>query len=215
MTGVQTCALPIYFRHERDYSYGYLVDSAVTVRGACGTLFNHRRQLVGVQIFAPSLDQVTVDQASPADPYTLPVLPVNSLMQFTPAEVSGRRMRVQGVVTWRNPGHSVFVQDASGGMVVDTEQATGVEPGDLVDAIGFPHAGGYAPILQDGGFRKIGRGDPPALLDLTAATSLSGDHDAELVKIDGRLLDQSVRGTTRVFTLQLGTFTFKIGRAHV
>ena len=194
------------FRHERDYRY--LVDSAVTVRGACGTLFNDRRQLVGVQMFTPSLDQLRVDQASPADPYTLPVLPVNSLMQFTPAEVSGRRMRVQGVVTWRNPGHAVFVQDASGGLVVETEQATGIEPGDLVDAMGFPSAGRYAPILQDGGFRKIGRGDPPSHLDLTAATSLSGDHDAELVKINGRLLDQSVRGTTRVFTLQLGTFTF-------
>ena len=88
------------------------------------------------------------------------------------------------------------------------EQVTGAEPGDLVDAIGFPTAGRYAPILQDGGFRKIGRRGPPAPLDLTAATSLSGDHDAELVKINGRLLDQSVRGENRVFTLQLGTFTF-------
>src|SRR5450759_5910614 len=93
------------FRHDRDYHY--LVDSLVTVRGACGTLFNDRRQLVGVQVFTPSVDQVTVDRASPADPYALPVLPVNSLMQFTPAHVSGRRMRVQGVVTWRDPGNSL------------------------------------------------------------------------------------------------------------
>ena len=194
------------FRRDRDYSY--LVDSSITVRGACGTLFNDRRQLVGIQIFAPSVDQVTVDQPSPANPYALPVLPVNSLMQFTSAQVSGRRMRVQGVVTWRDPGHSIFVQDASGGLVVESEQVTGAEPGDLVDAIGFPTAGGYAPILQDGGFRRIGqRGSPPPL-NLTTATSLSGDHDAELVKINGRLLDQSVRGGRRVFTLQLGTVTF-------
>ena len=196
------------FHHDRDYSYSYLIDSSVTVRGACGTLFNDRRQLVGVQIFAPSMDQVTVDQSSPADPYALPILPVNSLMQFTPAQVSGRRMRVQGVVTWRDSGHSTFVQDASGGLVLESEQEARAEPGDLVDAIGFPTAGGYAPILQDGGFRKIGQRRPPAPLDLTAATSLSGDHDAELVKINGRLLDQSVRGAIRVFTLQLGTVTF-------
>ena len=196
------------FRRERDYSYNYLVGSSVTVRGACGTLFNERRQLVGIQIFAPSVDQVTVNQAAPADPYALPVLPVNSLMQFTPARVSGRRIRVQGVVTFRNPGRSIFVQDVSGGLVVETEQVTGAEPGDLVDAIGFPNAGGYAPILQDGGFRKIGRRGPPAPFDLTAATSLSGDHDAELVKINGRLRDQFVHGGDRVFTLQLGTFTF-------
>jgi PAS domain-containing protein len=196
------------FRRERDYSYDYLVDSMVTVRGACGTLFNERRQLVGIQIFAPSVDQVTVDQPSPADPYALPVLPVNSLMQFTPARVSGRRIRVQGVVTWREPGRSIFVQDATGGLVVLSEQVTGAEPGDLVDAIGFPAAGGYSPILQDGGFRKIGQRGPPVPFDLTTATSLSADHDAELVKIDGRLLHQFVRGGNRVFTLQLGTFTF-------
>jgi signal transduction histidine kinase/CheY-like chemotaxis protein len=196
------------FRRERDYSYTYLVDSSVTVRGACGTLFNDRRQLVGVQIFAPSVDEVTVDQQSPADPYALPVLPVNSLMQFTPAQVSGRRMRVRGVVTWREPGRSIFVQDPTGGLVVLSDQVTGAEPGDMVDAIGFPSAGVYAPILQDGGFRKVGRRGPPAPFDLTGATSLSGDHDAEVVKIDGRLLDQFVRGGNRVFTLQLGTFTF-------
>jgi signal transduction histidine kinase/DNA-binding response OmpR family regulator len=194
------------FPQARDY--GYLVDSSVTVRGACGTLFNDRRQLVGIQIFAPSVDQVTVDQPSPADAYDLPVLPVNSLMQFTPAKVSGRRMRVRGVVTWSDPGHSIFVQDASGGLVVESEQATGAEPGDLLDAIGFPTAGRYAPILQDGGFRKIGQRRLPAPRDLTAATSLSGDHDAELVKINGRLLGQSVSGGKRVFTLQLGTFIF-------
>ena len=193
------------FRRDRDYAY--LVDSLVTVRGACGTLFNDRRQLVGVQVFTPSMDEVTVNRASTADPYALPVLPVNSLMQFTPALVSGRRMRVQGVVTWRAPG-SIFVQDASGGLVVLGEQLTGAEPGDLLDAIGFPSAGVYAPILRDGGFRKIGRRGPPVPVDLTASTSLSGDHDAELVKIDGRLLDQFVRGGDRVFTLQLGTFTF-------
>ncbi len=194
------------FRQNKDY--GYLVDSAVTVRGACGTLFNDRRQLVGIQIFAPSVDQVTVDQPSPGDPYALSILPVNSLMQFTSAQVSGRRMRVQGVVTWRDPGYSIFIQDASGGLMVQTGQATGVEPGDMVDAIGFPTAGRYAPVLEDGGFRKIGRRSLPAPLNLTAAVGLSGDHDAELVKINGRLLDHFVRGKRRIFTLQLGTFTF-------
>jgi signal transduction histidine kinase/CheY-like chemotaxis protein len=194
------------FRHDRDYSY--LIDSSVTVRGACGTLFNDRRQLVGIQIFAPSVADVTVDLPSTADPYSLPVLPVNSLMQFTPAQVSGRRMRVQGIVTWHDPGHSIFIQDDSGGLVVESQQVTSAEPGDLVDAIGFPTTGSYAPILQDGGYRKIGRRVAPAPFDLTAATSLSGDHDAELVKINGRLLDQSVRGKRRVFTLQLGAFTF-------
>ena len=192
----------------RGRDYRYLVDAVVTVRGACGTLFNNRRQLVGVQMFVPSLAQVTVDEPSPPNPYALPVLPVDSLMRFTPARVSGRRMRVQGVVTWSNGGSAFFLQDASGGLVVQGEHDADLKTGDLVEAIGFPTAGGYAPILQDGDFRKVGRRAQPTPLDLTAATTLSGDHDAELVRIRGRLLYQSVSGRNRVLTLQLGRSTF-------
>jgi PAS domain S-box-containing protein len=194
------------FRHDRDYSN--LVDALVTVRGACGTLFNDRRQLVGIQLFVPTVEQVMVDQTSPGDPYALSVLPISSLMQFTPAQASGRRMHVQGVVTWRDPGRAILVQDVSGGVLVESELAAAAEPGDTVDVIGFPSAGLYAPILQDGAFRKVGRRRLPVPVDLSGAAGLSGDHDAELVMIDGRLLDQSVRGEDRVLTLQLGAFTF-------
>ena len=37
--------------------------------------------------------------------------------------------------------HPIFVPDVSGGLVVESELETGVEPGDMVDAIGFPHCG--------------------------------------------------------------------------
>ncbi|MEI9974451.1 MAG: hypothetical protein WDO73_21865 [Ignavibacteriota bacterium] len=45
--------------------YSKLVGATVTVRGACGTLFNARRQLTGVQLFVPSIDQVTVGHSGP------------------------------------------------------------------------------------------------------------------------------------------------------
>jgi len=191
----------------RDADYSHLVDSSVTVRGARGTLFNDRRQLVGVQLFVPSLKQLTVDRAAPADPYELPVLPVGNLMQFSPERASGSRVRIRGVVTLRSSGSRVFVQDDSGGVLVESEQTTVVEPGDLVDAIGFRVADSYAPILQDSGFRRIGKGRPPEPVDLTGAASLSSGRDATLVRIGGRLLDQSLGGEYRVLTMQLGDHT--------
>ena len=192
----------------RDFDYTRLVDSAVSVQGACGTLFNDRRQLVGVQLFVPGFAQVAVQQAAAADPYALPVLPVNSLMQFTPARASGHRMRIRGVVTLSNPGHWLYLQDGSGGVLVESEQTTRLERGDLVEAIGFPTSGRYAPILQNGRFRRIGKGELPKPLDLTNAAGLSGDHDAELVKLSGKLLDQSEHGNDRIFMVQRGNSTF-------
>lgn len=67
---------------------------------------------------------------------------------------------------------------------------------------------GYAPILQDGGFRKIGKGRLPLPRDLSRAANLSIDYDAEFVKINGRLLDQSQRVGYRTLTMQLGSLIF-------
>ena len=69
-------------------NYTYLIDAVVTVRGACGTLFNDKRQLLGIQLFVPNLDQVHIEEGAPSDPYTLPIVPTSSLMQFTREKVS-------------------------------------------------------------------------------------------------------------------------------
>ncbi len=191
-----------------DLDYRYLIDSSVSVRGVCGTLFNDQRQLVGVQLFVPSFDDVAVKQTGAADPYTLPQLPIGSLMQFSPARASGHLVHVQGIVTMQRKGQGIFVQDASGGVFVEDERGITIEPGDLLEAVGFPTVNHYAPVLRDGAFRGAGRGRLPAPVELTAATGLSGNHDATLVKISGRLVDQFRRGGSHVFTMQLGNLNF-------
>ncbi len=193
---------------DKDRNYSTLVDAEVTIRGACATVFNDKRQLMGVELYVPGMDYVRVDEPARADPYTLPVLPTNSLMRFTPEGVSGHRIRVQGVVTLAEPGQYFFVQDAFGGVVVNSSEATVLRPGDRVDAIGFPALGMYAPVLEDGFYRKLGPGSLPQPVDLTHATTLNADQDAEVVKIRGWLIDRSVRGQFVVLTMQLGSFTY-------
>jgi signal transduction histidine kinase/CheY-like chemotaxis protein len=202
------------FRSGEDYRS--LIDATITIRGACGTLFNQRRQLTGVQLFVPSLNQMTVDEPAPADRYGAAVSPVSSLLQFSPQNASGRRMHVRGVVTLRRPGAGLVVQDDTGGVSIESDQAADVSPGDLVDAIGFPAAGRYVPILLDGDFRRIGRGRLPTPVDIGEDTRNSV-HDAELVTISGLLLDQSQRADERILTMQRGDviFTGQIARRDV
>ncbi len=189
-------------------NYDYLVDSSVSIRGVCGTLFNERRQLIGIQIFAPGMDQIRVTETARLNPYELPVLPTNGLMQFSPEKTSGHRIRVQGNVTYYRPGRFLFIQDSSGGVNVQSTRNTPLQPGDLVDVTGFPSAGPYAPILEDAEFRKIGTGVLPRPVDLTGAADLNRDYDAQLVTIRGKLIDQTFRGTNAVLTLQQGSLIF-------
>ena len=191
-----------------DARYRDLVDAVVAVRGVCGTLFNEKRQLAGAQLFVPGFEQIQIMKAAPADPYRMPVTQTSSLLRFTPARASGHRLRIRGVVTWSKPGTMLFMQDGTGGVALESKQGESVIPGDLIDAVGFPAIGKYAPILQNGNFRKTGHGPPPKPLELAASGEPPEQHDAELVRIRGRLLDQSDREDFRVLTMEGDGLTF-------
>ena len=188
-------------------NYQDLVDKDVTVRGVCGTESNEKRQLVAVHLFVPKMEQVRVDERG-ASHDELTVSPMVSLMQFTPGQASGHRIRLQGNVTLDLPGRRVFVQDSTGGVMVESKQTTGVEPGDRVEVLGFPIAGKYEPVLEDATVQKIGRGTLPPPFDLTRATSLAGGHDADLVKVRGRLMNKHVEDKSIVLDLQTGSLTY-------
>ncbi|HKX30650.1 MAG TPA: response regulator [Blastocatellia bacterium] len=186
----------------------HLIDAKVIIRGACATIFNQRRQLVGIQIYVPGIDQVTVVEPSAADPFELPVQPINTLMQYKPGEALGHRVRVQGVVTLKQTGESIFIKDATGGLFVQTNQATPVEPGDRVDVIGFTEVGEYTPILQGATFRKLGSGPALPPLFVTAEEAASGNYNFQLVQVEAYLVGRMVNSTEQLFTLQAGTTAF-------
>ena len=192
----------------KDRNYDGLIDAAVVIQGVCGTLFNNRRQLVGVQLFVPSLAQVRVVEKGIADPWALPLSPSATLMQFSPARASGHRIRVHGVVTLVDSGTQRFVRDEMGGILVQGDDQPGLRVGDAVDAIGFPSVGSYAPILEDAELRRTGTAALPAPAEITEATTQPADYDADLVQTRGLLIDRSDRGPYRILTMQLGALSF-------
>ena len=194
------------FQSARDYRD--LIDAAVAIRGACGTLFNNRRQLTGVQLFVPSMEQVRVVERAAEDPWAIPVSAVSGLMQFSPARASGHRIRMHGVVTLSHSGNSFFVQDATGGALVESGATQTLQKGDTVDVVGFPAPGQYAPILEDGIVRRAETGLLPAPFDITEKIISSNDHDAQLVRISGLVIDHSDHGRDHVLTMQVGELTF-------
>ncbi|HUB82148.1 MAG TPA: response regulator [Bryobacteraceae bacterium] len=196
-------------KFQAGHDYQDLVGAKVTVRGACGTLFNARRQLIGIQLFLPGLDQLTIDVPAPGDPYGTPVAPISSVLQFDLESASGHRMHVRGVVTLHRPGASLVMQDKTGGVMVETDEKTGISEGDLVDAIGFPAPGRYVPVLENGEYRRIGKSTPvtPVDIDKVADTGL---HDAELVTTSGLLIDQSQHPDGRMLTMQRGNLIYSV-----
>lgn len=187
----------------------HLVGARVEVQGATGTQFNAKRQVVGINFFVPSLDQIGVLYPAPAEPFALPVRAINTLLQFRPDALANTQVHIRGVVTHQRQGVDMFVSDATGSVHIKTDQDEQVQPGDWVDVVGFEQAGGIAPRLVNGRFQKTGTGLPPEPLPVTLDEIATYGYDAHLVTLEAYLLDVVTRRRMHVLTLETGANVFQ------
>jgi signal transduction histidine kinase/CheY-like chemotaxis protein len=185
-----------------------LVDAKVRIQGACGSIFNDRRQLLSIQMLVPEMAHVVVLERPPASPQSLPVQPINALLQFKPEQPVDHRVRIQGIVTLRRPSGTVFIADTTGGVPIEAARDFSVEPGDRVDVVGFPAQGGYLAVLENAVFQKRVQGPAPPASFITADEALSGNYHAQLVQMEGYVLERVADSTKTLVTLQAGQRVF-------
>jgi len=186
-----------------------LVDARVRILGNCGAVYNKENQWVGVRLYVPSSKQITVLDPPPADPFSLPVHTIASLLRFHLTDTGGHRVKIQGVVTAQRLGDSLIVADDTGALLARTSQSTPALPGDRVEVLGFSGLGHYTYILEDAMFRVVRHGQPPAARSVTAKEALSGAYEAVLISISGRLLGTLRRGKDLVLSMESDAQTFE------
>lgn len=182
-----------------------LVASTVEVEGVCFARFNKKRQLLACWLGVNSLSAVKV--LDRAEPVTAEI-PISGLMQFSSTERPLGRVRVRGAVTHQEPGKWIFIRDESQGLLVKTQQNDPLAPGDLVEVLGFAALGQYEPFLEDGLFKKVADGPPPAPARVRPEDLLSGECDADLVSFEARVVDRMRRGNEETLVLSAGELLF-------
>ena len=171
--------------------------STVLVRGVCGTVFNDKRQFVGLRLFVADLNDVKIERPAPLDPFDLPLRPLGSLLQFGDQAGAIQRIRVRGTVTYSQPGHGLYIQDGAQGVFVQSGQSTAVALGSQLEAVGYPAAGRYSPKLDDAVIRVLGSAQPLAGLRQSASAMIvdrdgfpAAPYDSILVQLKGRLVEE-------------------------
>jgi len=201
------------------------LDARVRLRGNVGALFGQAGQLRGVSLLAGRTRDVIVEEEAP-DPFALPARPLSSLFLYSAEGEVGRRIRVRGVVTaeragaavevsdfttnttFRDVRHVLYVQDDTGAARVETSQATGLRPGDLVDVAGFPAISPTRPLLGDAIHRRLGSSPLPAPAALPAERPLLPERDAELVSARAVVLGVIAGPGEHTLVLQMGGTPF-------
>jgi signal transduction histidine kinase/CheY-like chemotaxis protein len=190
-------------------SFQYLVDSEIRLRGVNVPRFNNRRQLIGALLQLSSSNEFTVIKPAPRDPFELPLLSANRLLEFNPTERFGHRVRVRGIVTYHAPGSAVFLRTAEGALRVETAETRRIAAGSTIDAVGFPTMGMFNPILRHALVHVTGSGAPVEAISAVPEGLLRGTNEFEWVQVDATILEQSFSKSSRTLTLQSGSRVFR------
>ena len=166
-----------------------LVDAEVKVRGVCYYLANRNRQMLSPMIAIPHDLPLAVTVPVPADPFAEPLTPLGNLMHFDREGSYGHRVHVRGVVTRHQPDAYINICDGGLGLRIESTQKGSLQPGDVIDVLGFPQQGSYSPILVEAVFRRVSSGPAPEPVPLATPADVGG-LDGNLVAMAGCTLDK-------------------------
>ena len=201
------------------------IGARVRLRGNAGALFGQAGQLRGVSLLAGRTSDVIVEEP-PTDPFSIPTREVVSLYRFASSDDTSRRIRVRGVVTYQRQGHAVeisdftaettfrvvrhvlYLRDATSGLRIETEQDPAVQPGDMVEVVGFPIVTPTKPYLGNAVFKRLGSQAELTPKALPTREVLAPEHDAELVRVEAELLGVVKSTTDLVLVLKIGETAF-------
>jgi signal transduction histidine kinase len=184
---------------------GRLVDAVVKVQGVCSTIFDERRRLKGVELHIPEWTLITVLESGPEEPFRLPVSSISELFQFHAGIGGLHRAHVQGSVLLSQTDGSFFIQDGTGGILVQPRGRLAMaKPGTMVEVVGFPGGNGKRAALQEALVKSMSAEHPIVPSVLGTESPLNQNFDSTLVSFEGRLIDQSIRTTEELLTVQFG-----------
>jgi signal transduction histidine kinase len=186
-----------------------LVDAEVRLRGVASGSFNRKGQMVAPVFRVPNFSMIRVEQPAQGKCFELPLQHVNQILRFSPEALLAHRIRVRGVVTACELGQIVYLRDGKGSLKVETSDPVSYQPGDVIDAAGFPVMSTYSPRLRNAVCRQVETRELPRPTDPALESVLGGLHDAELIRLRAKLVDWAMDDKGATLALQSEGCLFK------
>jgi signal transduction histidine kinase len=206
-----------------NFDVNSLVGATVRVRGTAAASFNAPlRQMLTMAMFIPRESDFIVGQLPDASISKAPFTPLRRIAQYHHGASPGTRIRVKGVVTFQRRGDDIFLNDDMDGLQVKTRDTNSFAPGEMIEAIGFPGVERFLPVLRDAILIRTKETGTRTVPNRTSVRELlRGTHHADMVSLQGKLLDRSLRPLRggnpssdapggNVLTLQSSNYLFSV-----
>jgi diguanylate cyclase (GGDEF)-like protein len=192
-----------------------LLDTTVEITGVSGGKFDDKMQLTGTVLYVPSIANIKILARPEGSPWSVPVTPLDKILSVYDMHDRTPRVRVQGTITYYQPGHAIVLQDGLKSLWIETVTNEPLRIGDRADAIGFTDAHDRFMSLIDAEIRDSQVFAPiaprPATWKQLASWSsnVPDGHQNDLVSIEGKVVTEVREATQDEFVMDSdgGLFT--------
>lgn len=173
-----------------------LLDADVLITGVAAGKFDDKMQQTGVVLYVSTLDNVEVLHRAAASPWSLPITPMDEVMAVSHTNNATPRVRVQGTITYYQPGSAIVLQNGTRSLWIGTHTREPLQVGDFADAVGFPEAHERVLSLSDGEIQDTHLPAPVAPLPATWhqlaywSSNTADGHQNDLVSTEGVIVTQ-------------------------
>jgi diguanylate cyclase (GGDEF)-like protein len=179
-----------------------LLDAEVEVTGIAGGKFDPKMQQAGVILHVASMANVNVLKRASANPWSLPVTPMDKVFSAYHVQDQTQRVKVHGSITYYEPGTAVVLQDGTKSLWIETPERSPLQIGDIADATGFPDAhNGFLSLthgeIQDSQIQAPIQPAPATWQQLALWSANKPDGQLyDLVSIEGQVVT-AIRGAVQ------------------
>jgi diguanylate cyclase (GGDEF)-like protein len=115
-----------------------MLDAEVEVTGAASGRFDGKMQQTGILLHLSSIRDIKVIRRDAASPWSLPVTPMDQILLDFKQTNRSPRVRVQGTITYYQPGAGVVLQNGSRSLWIMTGTHDDLTVGHVANATGIP-----------------------------------------------------------------------------
>ena len=191
-----------------------LLDSDVEITGVVSGKFDSKMQLIGILLEVPSLSDVKIVAHAKTSPGSLPITPMKEVLASSYVEDRTRRVRVQGTITYYQPGSAAVLQNGTESLWISTSSSAPMRIGDVAVATGFPDSReGFLELsdaeITDSNFYEPVSPQPATWRQLATWNSGYPDgHQNDLVSFEGQVMTAVREDSQDEFVLSYGDKLF-------
>jgi diguanylate cyclase (GGDEF)-like protein len=191
-----------------------LMDAEVEVSGVVSGRFDGKMQLVGVVLHVPSFDGVKVLHRAARSPESLPLTPMDQVLNTYNVQDRSGRVRIAGTITYFRPAQMVVLQDGDRSIRVLTPEIEPLRVGDRAEATGFPEVNDGFLALKLGDVHSLGESAPLRPTPVSIDDLAWGRHAFDLVSIEGRIISQVRERNQDIYVISSGGHVFSAALRH-